>query len=120
MTTGAEHGEIAEVGSPVNLPPAPVDHRAPWRWTTASIAVAALLLALGNGPAMSAWVDDLPPGQLASALHAPVYSWSAFTARWSLDRPSHWLRSQWLQARKARLGREDPGDAGTADAPSSN
>ena len=40
MTTGAEHGEIAEVGTPVAVDPDPVDTVRPWRWTTVAIATA--------------------------------------------------------------------------------
>lgn len=115
MTIGAERGEIAEIGSPVNLVPAQVDRRAPWRWTTASMVVAALLLALGNGTGLSEWADDLPPGPVAAALQEPLHAWAAFTVRWHQDRPARWLRSQWMQARKARFGNEQPDAAGAAD-----
>lgn len=117
MTVGAEQGEIAEIGSPVALPPAPIDRRRPWRWTTTSLAVATLLLALGDGPAMTGWANDLPPGPVAAALREPLAAWADGTARWHLDAPGTWLRQQWLQARKARFGSETPGEAGAADAP---
>lgn len=117
MTVGAERGEIAEIGSPVALPPAPVDRRRPWRWTTTSIVLAAVLLALVEGRAMADWADDLPPGPVAAALQPPVHRWADLTARAHLDAPAAWLRQRWKAAQKARFGSEEPGEAGAADAP---
>ncbi len=117
MTVGAEQGEIAEIGSPVVLPPAPVDRRRPWIWTTSGILVAAVLLALVEGRAMADWADDLPPSPVAAALQPPVHGWAEITARAQLDAPAAWLRQRWLAARKARFGAEAPGEAGAADAP---
>lgn len=117
MTVGAEQGEIAEIGSPVALPPAPVDRRRPWLWTTTSIGLAVVLLALFEGRAMADWANDLPPGPVAAALQPPVHGWANRTARAHLDAPAAWLRQRWKAAQKARFGSEAPGEAGTADAP---
>lgn len=117
MTVGAEQGEIAEIGSPVALPPAPVDRRRPWGWTTTSIVLAAVLLALAEGGAMADWADDLPPGPVAAALQPPVHRWADLTAREHLNGPAAWLRQRWKAAQKARFGSEEPGEAGAADAP---
>lgn len=117
MTIGAEKGEIAEIGSPVLLAPAAIDHRHPWRWTSIALALAAALLALGDAEGAVGWVDELPPGPVAEALRGPVQAWSDGTARWGLDRPARWLRGEWKQAQRARFGNENPGEAGANDAP---
>ncbi|WP_010544089.1 hypothetical protein [Sphingomonas elodea] len=117
MTLGAERGEIAEIGSPVVLPPAAVDRRRPWRWTTTSIVVAALLLALVQGPAMADWADDLPPGPVAAALQPHAHAWADLTTRAHLDAPAAWLRQHWKAAQGARFGAEEPGEAGATAAP---
>jgi len=117
MTTGAELGEIAEIGSPVAVLPAAIDRRHPWRWTTTSLALAALLLALAEGPAIAGWVDDLPPGPVAAALQRPAQAWAGITARARLDMPAAWLRQRWKAAQQARFGSEAPGEAGAANAP---
>lgn len=117
MTIGAERGEIAEIGSPVVLPPVAIDRRRPWTWTTTSLVVAAVLLALSEGPAMADWVDDLPPGPVAAALQPPVHAWATLTTRAHLDAPAAWLRQRWKAAQGARFGTEEPGEAGAAAAP---
>jgi hypothetical protein len=116
MTTGAEHGEIAEVGTPVAVAPDPVDTASPWRWTTTAIAVAALFLTLTNAHAIQGWFDERPPGSITEPLRAPIRGWSALTARAGLDAPRAALRRRWQAAEAMRFGKERPGEAG-ADQP---
>ena len=89
MTVGAEQGEIAAVGSPVLVPHAAIDERHPRRWTSATIVVAAALLALFNAPAIGAWFDDLPPRGATEP-----------------------LRARWKAAQAARFDNERPGERG--------
>jgi hypothetical protein len=111
MTTGAEQGEIAEVGTPVAVDPAAIDTVRPWRWTTTVIATATLLLALANAHAIQGWFDERPAGSLTEPLRTPIWRWTDLTARAGLDRPRATLRRQW-QAAAMRFGNEQPGEAG--------
>lgn len=112
MTVGAEQGEIAAVGSPVLVPHAAIDERHPRRWTSATIVVAAALLALFNAPAIGAWFDDLPPRGATEPLRAPIARWATMTAGRSLDAPRAWLRARWKAAQAARFDNERPGERG--------
>ena len=112
MTTGADRGEIAEVGAPTLLPPDPVDARRAGRWTSVTILVAATCLALFNAQAIGGWLDEMAPGPLNAPLRAPVAAWVARTH--PLDAPRAGLRAWWLHARAARFGREQPGQQGAA------
>lgn len=112
MTTGAEQGEIAEVGTPVAVDPAPIDQDRPWRWATGVIAVATLFLALTNAHAVQGWFDERPPGSFSEPLRAPIRQWSALTARAGLDAPRAALRRRWQAVEAMRFGGEQPGEAG--------
>lgn len=98
--------------TPVTVAPAPVDSVRPWRWTTGTIAAAALFLAVFNAHAIGGWFDELTPGPLTAPLGRPVAGWTAATA--GLDRPRRWLRAQWLAAQARRFGHEQPGQQGAA------
>ncbi len=113
MTTGAEQGEIAEVGTPVAVAPAAIDRDRPWRWATGVIAVATLFLALTNAHAVQGWFDERPPGSLTEPLRAPIRRWSALTARAGLDAPRAVLRRRWQAVEAMRFGDERPGEAGS-------
>ncbi len=113
MTTGAERGEIAEVGTPVAVAPDPVDTVRPWRWATVTIAVATSFLMLTNAHAIQSWFDERPPGSITEPLRAPIRGWSALTARAGLDAPRAALRRRWQAAEAARFGKEQPGEGGS-------
>ncbi|KQM66563.1 MULTISPECIES: hypothetical protein [unclassified Sphingomonas] len=110
MTTGAEQGEIVEVGSPVLVPADPVDSVRPWGWMTTIIATATLFLGLFNAHAIAAWFDELPPSPYTEPLRAPIAAWAATTARLGLDTPRAAVRSRWEAAQAARFGDEQPGE----------
>lgn len=114
MTTGADQGEIAEVGSPVDVPADPVDAVMPWRWMTGAIAAATLFLTLFNAHAISGWFDELPPSPYTEPLRAPIAAWTTTTAAWGLDAPRAAMRTRWEQAQAARFGSERPGEDGSA------
>ncbi len=114
MTTGAQLGEIAEVGSPVQVPPDPVDAFRPWTWMTGVIATATLFLAVFNAHAIGGWFDELPPSPLTEPLRRPIAQWAATTARLGLDAPRAAVRSRWEAAQAARFGGESPGENGAA------
>ncbi len=115
MTTGAEQGEIAEVGSPVLVPGDPVDHRAPLRWATVTIATATAFLLLTNAPTAVAWVDGLTPGELTVRLRPVTTAWQDATA--PLNGAHRWVTAQWRAAHDLRFGDEQPGEEGANDAP---
>ena len=100
--------------TPVAIRPAPIDARRPWRWTTGTIAVAALTLAAVNAPAVGGWFDELTPGPLSEPLRAPIAGWTAATDRLGLDVPRAWLRRRWTAAQDLRFGKEQPGQKGAA------
>lgn len=114
MTTGAEQGEIAEVGSPVVIPADPaIDTRHPWRWTTTIIFVATIVLAVGNADALTAWLDERPPTPVVDRLRPPIDGWQRAMAQRGLDRPHASLHHWWEAARALRFGSEHPGEPGT-------
>ncbi|KQM28110.1 MULTISPECIES: hypothetical protein [unclassified Sphingomonas] len=112
MTTGAEQGEIVEVGSPVQVASDPVDGVRPWAWMTTIIATATLFLGLFNAHAIAAWFDELPPSPYTEPLRAPIAAWAATTAWLGLDTPRAAVRSRWEKAQAARFGSEQPGEDG--------
>ncbi|WP_242416691.1 hypothetical protein [Sphingomonas panni] len=114
MTTGAEQGEIVEVGSPVQVAPDPVDAVRPWRWMTTIIATATMFLALFNAHAIAAWFDELPPSPYTEPLRAPIAAWAGFTERLGFDAPRAAVRRRWEAAQAARFGAEQPGEDGSA------
>ncbi|KQM12917.1 hypothetical protein ASE73_13090 [Sphingomonas sp. Leaf24] len=114
MTTGAEQGEIAEVGSPVLVPADPIDTVRPWRWMTGVIATATLLLSVFNAHAIGAWFDELPPSPLTEPLRAPIASWVALTGKLGFDAPRAAVRRRWGAAQAARFGDEQSGEDGSA------
>ncbi|MDJ0278504.1 hypothetical protein QLH51_17035 [Sphingomonas sp. 2R-10] len=114
MTTGADQGEIAEVGSPVLVAADPIDSVAPWRWMTTVIAVATLFLGVFNAHAIAAWFDELPPSPYTEPLRAPIAAWAATTARLGFDTPRAAVRTRWEKAQAARFGSEQPGADGSA------
>lgn len=100
--------------TPVVVRPAPVDKRRPWRWTTGTIAVAALFLAVLNAPAAGGWFDELTPGPLSEPLRGPIAGWTAAAERLGLNTPRNWLRRRWTAAQGLRFGSEQPGQKGAA------
>lgn len=117
VTTGAQQGEIAEVGSPVLLPADPVDTARPLGWATVAGLFATATLALANAPALSGWFDELTPTPLSERLRAPVEWWGRTTSSLTLDQPRRALRARWKAAQAARFGKERPGEQGAADTP---
>ncbi|MEH3039840.1 MAG: hypothetical protein PGN21_07235 [Sphingomonas paucimobilis] len=114
MTTGAEQGEIVEVGSPVLVAPDPVDGVRPFAWMTTIIATTALFLAVFDAHAIAAWFDELPPSPYTEPLRAPIAAWAATTARLGFDAPRAAVRGRWQAAQAARFGSEQPGEDGSA------
>lgn len=106
MTTSADEGSIAEVGSPIVVPADPVDEAAPWRWATRVIVAAAAVLALLNAHAVGAWFDELTPGPATEPLRAPVGYWTGTAEARGLDAPRAALRRGWERIRNARFGSE--------------
>jgi hypothetical protein len=115
MTTGAEHGEIADAGSPVIIPDDPVDARAPLRWTTLTVAIATGLLALGNVPVAAAWLEALPPGPFVERLRPMVAEWTRVTKPFTGLHAGMSVR--WEQGHTLRFGHEQPGEPGATEAP---
>ena len=112
MTVSRDQGVLADIGSPVLLPPDPLDAVRPWRWTTATIAMAAAVLLAFNAHAAQAWFDDLTPSAASERLRAPIAALTRATA--ALDGPRARLARLWDRTRAARFGQEQPGEQGAA------
>lgn len=63
-------------------------------WTTAVVAVAAVVLACLNADAARRWVRDEPPGPVVAALTPPIEGW-ADTVDAVFGGPAGRLRSAW-------------------------
>lgn len=116
MTTSADQGALAEVGSPVLIARDAVDARAPWRWQTAAIATATALLLMFNAHAVLGWVDELTPGPATEWLRRPITGWADATAAAGLDAPRAGMHARWAKVRALRFGDEQPGEQGAAAA----
>ena len=116
MTTSADQGALAEVGSPVLIATDPIDARAPWRWQTGAIAAATALLLLFNAHAVLGWVDELAPGPATEWLRGPITGWARTTQAAGLDAPRSEMHTRWAKVRQARFGSEQPGEQGAAAA----
>lgn len=116
MTTSADQGAIAEVGSPVLIPPAPVDAERPWVWMTTVIAVATAVLLIFNARTIDDWAVELAPNRLTALLRAPTSAWSGAATRTGIDAPRAKLHATWTKVRAARFGNEQPGEQGAAAA----
>ena len=116
MTTSADQGSIADVGSPVLIAPDPIDTAAAWPWTSATIAIATILLLVLNADSIRGWFDELTPNALTERWRAPVTGWAGAAVHAGLDAPRATLHSSWQQVRKARFGGEQPGERGADDA----
>lgn len=114
MTTSADQGALAEVGSPVLIATDPVDAQAPWRWQTSVIATATALLLVFNAQAVLGWVDELTPGPATEWLRRPITGWANGTQAAGLDAPRSALHARWAKVRRARFGGEQPGEQGAA------
>lgn len=116
MTTSADQGVIADVGSPVLIVTNPIDTRAPWRWQTTTIATATALLLLFNAHAVTGWFDELVPSRATEWLRRPIGGWTRTTEAAGLDAPRAQLHARWSRVRAARFGSEQPGEQGAAAA----
>ena len=114
MTMSADQGAIAEVGSPVLIPPAAVDGEHPWRWMTTAIAVATAVLLVVNARTVDDWAVELAPNRLTVLLRVPTSGWAGMAERTGLDAPRAHLHATWTRVRAARFGKEQPGEQGAA------
>ena len=110
MTTSAEHGSMAEVGSPVDIPPDAIDRENARDWTSIAIAVAALFLLVFNAHAIGGWFDELTPSPVTEKIGPPVDAIVAATQ--PLDGPRAGLAATWDEAKAARFGNEQSGEEG--------
>lgn len=94
---------LAETLSPVDLPEpaAPLPH--PLRWTTTTIAVATLFLALFNAHAIRGWSYQLTPNETSARVVTAAEAWYAITERAGLNRPVEAVHSWWQSGREARF-----------------
>ncbi|WP_425230866.1 hypothetical protein [Sphingomonas sp.] len=116
MTTSADQGSLADVGSPVLLQTDAVDAVRPWRWTTVTIAVTTAVLLFANAHSMGEWFDELSPNALTEAFRPAVTGWTGGAARAGFDAPRNRLHDVWTKVRAARFEKEEPGQRGAADA----
>ena len=114
MTTSADQGAIAEVGSPVLIAPDPVDVVQAWRWQTGAIALATAVLVVFNAHSLGDWATELAPNRLTQLLRGPASGWAARAQASGLDAPRARLHATWGSVRAARFGSEQPGEQGAA------
>lgn len=113
MTVGAEQGEIAEVGSPVDMPGEPAgDDAATLRWTSVVIATAAAFLAMAGAPSLTAWLDARPPNPLLDPIRPAVGVWDRAMTGLHMDIVRSKVRKGRDTVRALRFAHEQPGEAG--------
>lgn len=80
-------------------------------WTTATILLAALLLALFNAQSFRSWAEDLPPGPNTPALVRVASGWETAMATAGLGEPQTRMRRGWNRAQQTRW----PGQPGAIE-----
>lgn len=86
---------------PVDIAPVPGDEAGALRWTTVTLALCTLALALLNAGAISGWTQDLPPSPRTAKLMAAADAWHDLTAAAGLDQPHAKLHHVWTRAEAA-------------------
>ena len=99
-----EPAGLAETLSPVDLPEPAAQLPHPLRWTSTTIAVATLFLALFNAHALRSWSYQLTPNEYSARVVAVAESWYAITDRAGLNRPVEAMHGWWQGAKEARFG----------------
>lgn len=89
-----------ETPSPIDLPDEPLD-RPGLLWTTATIAVAAILLFAMNAVAMRDWLEEQPPSPLQQQASALAEQWVEITDDIGIGKPRAWLHDLWKKAEGA-------------------
>jgi hypothetical protein len=99
---------LAETLSPVDLPdpPAPLPH--PLRWTSRAIALATLVLALLNAPAIRDWSYRLPPDAYSARVVTAAEAWYDAVGRFGLNRPVEAMHGAWQWLKDRRFEDQDP------------
>jgi hypothetical protein len=95
--------EHPEFESPVDLPPGPHDPDRSLGWTTATIAIATLILLLMNGFSLRDWADQLPPGPRQAAFATAAERWQTATDQIGLGAPRAAFHRLWKEAQAARI-----------------
>ncbi len=95
--------------------PSPIDLPGPARvgtgglgWASVAIAVAALVLLLGNGVAVQGWLYEQTPGPVQAWAAGLADGWVAFTDRVGLGAPRAALHARWKAAEAARFKGQPP------------
>ncbi|MEA3029909.1 MAG: hypothetical protein QOJ53_2019 [Sphingomonadales bacterium] len=98
---------LADTLSPVDLPdpPAPLPH--PLRWTTTVIAVATLLLALLNAPAIRGWSYQLTPNAYSARIVTAAETWYDAADRIGFNRPVETMHGWWQWLKERRFEGQD-------------
>lgn len=91
--------------SPVDLPE-PMISPHPLRWTTIVIAVAAVVLALLNAPAIRSWARQLPPGAWSERAVIAAEGWYVMVGRVGLNQPVETMHREWKGVREARFSQD--------------
>lgn len=76
------------------------------RWTAATIALAAALLALTNAQSIRGWTEELPPGPAMVRLVAAANAWEDATVAAGLATGQVRLRKVWKGLQSARWSGE--------------
>lgn len=98
-----------ELASPVDISDMPIDRGDSLRWTSVTIAVAAIVLLFANAGTLSAWVDEKPTTTLQVKASETAAGWSATMDTIGITAPRRKLHEMWKKMQAARFGEEAPG-----------
>ena len=79
-----------------------------WRWTSRTIAVAALFLLVFNAVSPLNWSRQQPPGWVPETVRELSQVWVAQLTVFAADQPRQGLRDAWNAARDARFIGQEP------------
>ena len=94
---------------PVDLPGDPIDRAPALGWTTITLGIATLSLALTNAFSIESWGADLPPSATVARVMDDAGRWRAATDQVGLGTPRATMRRIWTQTEEAAW----PGRRGT-------
>jgi hypothetical protein len=103
MTGASEEIDWGDTLSPVDLPEPPAPLPGGLAWTTRTIVVAILVLALLNAHAIRGWSYQLPPNAVTASVVTAAEAWYGAAGRLGLNRPVETMHGWWQSAREARF-----------------
>lgn len=91
-----------ETPSPIDLPAKPL--RLPGlRWTSCTLALAAIVLLTLNAVSLRDWAEGLTPGPAQAHFAEVTEQWADLTDRAGIGLARAWLHARWKEAEAARF-----------------